>query len=120
MSKQAVQFNVRLSINDGKFDVFEGIARAMTAGTLKEKGALGYEWYLSGDRKHCHLIEDYKDASAVQAHMESAVVRELVPQMLAVSSIDSFHVYGDSGPKAAEALNGIGVDIFRFWQGLGR
>ena len=85
MSKQAVQFNVRLSINDGKFDAFEGIARAMTAGTLKEEGALGYEWYLSGDRKHCHLIEDYKDTSAVQAHLESAVARELVPQMLAVS-----------------------------------
>jgi quinol monooxygenase YgiN len=68
----------------------KGIARAMTAGTLKEEGALGYEWYLSGDRKDCHLIENYKDASAVQAHLDSAVVRELVPQMLAVSSIDSF------------------------------
>jgi quinol monooxygenase YgiN len=120
MSKQAVQFNVRLSVHDGKFDVFEGIARAMTAATLKEPGVLGYEWYLSGDGRHCHLIEDYKDASAVQAHLEGTVVRELVPQLLAVSSLDSFHVYGEPGPKAAEALKGIGADIFRFWRGLGR
>ena len=120
MSKQAVQFHVRLSVNDGKFDVFEGIARKMIAGTQKEPGALGYEWYLSRDRKKCHLIEDYKDASAVQAHIESPVVRELVPKLLEASRIESFHVYGNPGPKATEALEGIGAEIFQFWQGLGR
>jgi quinol monooxygenase YgiN len=120
MSKDAVQFNVSLSINDGKFEVFENIARSMTAGTLKESGALGYEWYLSADRKHCHLIEDYKDADAVLVHVEGPVVRELVPKLLEVSKIKSFHVYGDPGPKAAATLTGIGAEIFQFWQGLGR
>ncbi|MGA9385003.1 MAG: antibiotic biosynthesis monooxygenase, partial [Candidatus Sulfotelmatobacter sp.] len=94
MSEQTVQFNVRLTVNDGRFDAFEEIARTMIAGTLKEPGALGYEWYLSRDRRRCHLIEDYKNASAVQAHIESAVVRNLVPKLLEVSTIDSFHVYG--------------------------
>jgi hypothetical protein len=56
----------------------------------------------------------------VQAHIEGAVVRDLVPKLLEVSSIDSFHVYGDPGPKAAEALTGIGAEIFPFWLGLGR
>lgn len=120
MSKQAVQFNVRLSVKDGKFDVFEGIVREMVAGTLKEPGALGYEWYLSRDRKRCHLVEDYKDAGAAQAHIESPVVRELVPKMLEVSSLESFHVYGDPGPKAAEALAGIGAEILQYWHGLER
>jgi quinol monooxygenase YgiN len=120
MSEQTVQFNVRLTIKDGRFGAFEETARSMIAGTLKEPGALGYEWYLSRDRKRCHLIEDYKDASAVHAHIESAVVRDLVPKLLEVSSIDSFHVYGDPGPKAAEALAGIGAEIFPFWHGLGR
>src|SRR5208282_4426615 len=118
MSKQAVQFNVRLSVNDGKFEIFAGIVKSMIADTLKEPGALGYEWYLSGDRKHCHLIEDYKDANAVLAHIESPVVRKLVPKMLEVSSLKSFHVYGDPGPKATEMLEGIGAEIFQFWQGL--
>jgi quinol monooxygenase YgiN len=120
MSKQAVQFNVRLSIKNGQFDAFEAIAQAMVAGTLKEPGALGYEGYLSNDRKQCHLIEDYKDASAVLAHIESPVVRELVPKLLEVSSLDSFHVYGDPGPKATEILAGIGAKVFQHWQGLGR
>ncbi|MGC2022780.1 MAG: antibiotic biosynthesis monooxygenase [Candidatus Sulfotelmatobacter sp.] len=120
MSEQTVQFNVRLTVNDGRFDAFEEIARTMIAGTLKEPGALGYEWYLSRDRRRCHLIEDYKNASAVQAHIESAVVRNLVPKLLEVSTIDSFHVYGDPGPKAAEALTGMGAEILPFWQGLGR
>jgi hypothetical protein len=43
-----------------------------------------------------------------------------VPKLLDVSSIDSFHVYGDPGPKAAEALAGIGAEILPFWHGLGR
>jgi len=120
MSKRTVQFNVKVTVNDGQFDAFERIARAMIAGTRKEPGALGYEWYLSNDRKQCHLIEDYEDGTAVMAHIESPVVRELVPKLLEVSSMNSFHVYGDPGPKAAEILNGIGVEIFQFWQGLGR
>ena len=120
MSKQAVQFNVRLSVNDGKLDVFEGVVQRMIAGTLKEPGALGYEFYFSEDRNHCHLIENYKDADAVLAHMEGPVVGELVPKLLGVSSLNGFAVYGDPGPKAAASLAGIGAEIFRFWQGLDR
>ena len=120
MSKQAVQFNVDLTINEGKLDSFRSIVQAMIAGTQKEPGALGYEWYLSGDRKRCRLVENYKDADAVLAHMTSAVVRELVPKLLEVSRLNRFEVYGDPGPKAAERLAGVGAEIFQFWEGLGR
>ncbi len=120
MSKEMVQFNVDLTINEGKLDAFRGIAEAMTAGTQKESGALGYEWYLSSDRKRCRLVENYKNADAVLAHMTSAVVGELVPKLLEVSSLNRFEVYGDPGPKAAESLAGIGAEIFQFWKGLGR
>jgi len=120
MSNQRVQFSVRLTVNDGKLDAFEGIARTMIAGTLKEPGALRYEWYFSGDGKRCRLIEDYKDAEAVLAHIEGPVVRELVPKLLEVSTLNGFEVYGDPGPKAKEILAGIGAEIFQFWKGLGR
>ena len=120
MSNQKVQFNVSLTVNDGKLDAFEGIARTMIAGTLKEPGALSYEWYFSGDRKRCRLIEDYKDAEAVLAHIESPVVRELVPKLLEVSTLTGFEVYGDPGSKATEVLVGVGAEIFQFWKGLGR
>jgi quinol monooxygenase YgiN len=120
MSKQAVQFNVDLTIDEGKLDAFRGIMQEMIAGTQKESGALGYEWYLSGDRKRCRIVENYKDVDAVLAHMTSAVARELVPKLLEVSSLNRFEVYGDPGPKAAEQLAGIGAEIFQFWEGLGR
>jgi len=120
MSKGAVQFNVDLTIHEGKLEALEGIVRAMIAGTQKEAGALGYEWYLSGDRKRCRLIENYKDPAAVLAHMNGAVVRELVPKLLEVSKLDRFEVYGDPGAKAAQVLAGVGAEIFQFWQGLGR
>jgi hypothetical protein len=35
MSQQKVQFDVSLTIKDGKFDAFEGIARTMIAATLR-------------------------------------------------------------------------------------
>src|SRR5271167_1538414 len=65
VSKQTVYLAVDFTINEGKLDAFEGIAQEMVAGTQKEPGALGYEWYVSADRKKCRLIETYTDANAV-------------------------------------------------------
>ncbi|MGO9126033.1 MAG: putative quinol monooxygenase [Terriglobales bacterium] len=120
MVKQTVRFTVDLTLNTEKVDKFESIAQAMIAGTQKEPGALGYDWFLSGDRKRCRIVETYADANAVLAHLTSPVVQELVPKLLEASSINGFEVYGDPGPKAAEMLAGFGAEIFQLWQGLGR
>lgn len=120
MDKNMVRFTVDLAINAGKFDQFESIAQAMIAGTRKEAGALGYEWFLSADRKRCRLVETYADANAVLAHLTGPVVQELVPKLLETSSISGFEVYGDPGPEAAKMLAGLGAEIFLLWHGLGR
>lgn len=120
MDKNMVRFTVDLAINEGKFNQFESIVRAMIAGTLKEAGALGYEWFLSADRKRCRLLETYADANAVLAHCSGPVVQELVPKILETSTISGFEVYGDPGPEAAKMLAGIGAEIFPLWRGLGR
>jgi quinol monooxygenase YgiN len=119
MTRNMVRFTVDLAINEGKFDQFESIAQAMIAGTLKEAGALGYDWFLSADRKRCRLIETYEDANAVLAHCTGPVVQQLVPKILETSSIAGFEVYGDPGPEAAKMLAGVGAEIFGFWRGLG-
>jgi quinol monooxygenase YgiN len=119
MDKNIVRFGVDLAINPGKFDQFDRIAQEMIAGTLKEPGALGYEWFLSSDRKRCLLLETYADASAVLAHMKGQAAG-LVPKLLETSSINSFEVYGDPGPEAAQILTGIGAKILPLWHGLGR
>ena len=118
MNKHTVRFVVSLNINDGKRDAFEVIAQAMIAASREESGTLGYDWYLSGDRKSCRLVETYADASAVLAHMTGPAVKDLVPKLIKVSSVRGFEVHGDPGAKAAEILAGFGAEIFNEWHVL--
>jgi quinol monooxygenase YgiN len=120
MANDTVRFTVDFTIDEGKVDAFEGIARAMSASTQKEPGTLAYSWYLSGDRKRCRLIEAYIDGNAVIAHLTSPVVKDLVPKLLGASKLSGFEVYGDPGPKAAEMLTGLGAEIFKPWHGFSR
>jgi quinol monooxygenase YgiN len=120
MMKHMVRFTVDLTINEEKFNEFEGIARTMIAGSQKEPGTLGYDFFLSGDRRRCRLVEAYADADAVLAHATGPVVQELVPMLLETSSLSGFEVYGDPGPEAAQMLKGLGAEIFELWGGLSR
>jgi quinol monooxygenase YgiN len=110
-----VRFTVSLSIAEGKLEAFETIAEAMLAATRREPGALGYDWCLSSDRRHCRLLETYANAEAVLAHLTGPVVQEHVPKLLAVATLNSFEVYGDPGPKASAMLAGFGAVIFPHW-----
>jgi quinol monooxygenase YgiN len=120
MTKQKVRFNVSLSINEGKLQEFEAIARTMIAGTEKEAGALSYDWYFGNDGKSCRLVETYADADAMLSHMMGPVVQNLVPKLLGVSSLAGFEVYGEPGTSATEMLKGVGAEIFQYWSGLKR
>jgi quinol monooxygenase YgiN len=120
MSQQTVYLAVDFTINDGQLDAFEGIAKEMVAGTQKEPGALGYEWYMSADRKRCRLIETYTDANAVLAHFNGPVVQVLVPKLVGTASVTAFQVYGDPGPTARAMLAPFGAEIFDFERGLNR
>jgi quinol monooxygenase YgiN len=120
MNNNTVRFTVDLTIHDGKFDEFAVIAEAMTAYTQKEPGTLAYDWCLSTDRRRCRLLETYVDADAMLAHMAGPAVQELVPKLLGFSSIGSFEVYGDPGPKGTQVLAGFGAEIFGLWRGLER
>jgi len=116
MASKIVRFTVSLSIADGKLEAFEEIAEWMLAGTHTEAGAIGYDWYLSSDRRHCRLLETYADADAVMEHLSGSVVQKFVPKLLSVASLDSFEVYGDPGPKASAMLARLGAVIFSPWQ----
>ena len=118
--KQTVRLNVALTISDGELAAFEDIARTMIAGTRKEPGALAYDWHLSADRKHCRLVETYLNAEALVAHFKGPVVQQLVPQLVEVSSVDRFEVYGDPGPEGTRMLASFGAAIFLDWHSLDR
>jgi quinol monooxygenase YgiN len=119
MPKHTVYFVVDLVIDEKKFAEFESVALTMIAGSRKESGCLAYDWFLSGDRKRCRLVENYADMKAVLAHLMGPVVQELVPKLLQSSNLSRFEVYGDPGPKAAEILGGVGAEIFPLWKAFG-
>jgi quinol monooxygenase YgiN len=120
MIKQMVRFTVDVTIQEDKFNAFEDIARTMIAGSQNEPGTLGYDFFLSSDRRRCRIVETYTDADAMLAHFRGPVVQKLVPKLLETSSISGFEVYGDPGPEAAEMLTGFGAEIFDLWHGLSR
>jgi quinol monooxygenase YgiN len=120
MTKETVRFTVELTINEGKFSEFESRVQTMIARSLEEPGTLGYDFFLSADRKRCTLLETYTDADAVLAHLNGPVVQELLPQLLETSSVTGFAVYGDPGPTAAQTLKAHGAQIFDLWHLLSR
>jgi quinol monooxygenase YgiN len=117
---KAVYFHLSLKINEGKTDAFRKIVDEMTALTKAESGALGYEWYLSADASRCRLVETYADEAAVMAHITGTAVRDVLPQLLQVSTITSFEVYGDPGAKAAASLTASGAELFQQIAGIVR
>jgi len=120
MTKAAAHLLVELTIHNGQLDAFQSVAKEMIAGSQVEAGTLGYEWFLSSDRKRCRLLESYSSADALLAHFTGPVVQQLVPKMMQHVTLDRFEVYGDPGPKAAAMLANFGAQVFEHWEGLNR
>jgi len=116
MSENVVRLIVDLNINEGKFEEFEALAKQMSAGSQKEAGTPGYEWFISADRKSTRLVETYVDAAAVLEHFKGPVVQTLVPKMIQVASVGRFEVYGDPGAQMAAGLGAFGAVIFKNWE----
>jgi quinol monooxygenase YgiN len=118
MAKTSVHVLVELTIYEEKFDQFEATAQQMLAASREESGTLGYDFYLSSDRRRCRLLETYKDASAVLAHFKGPVVQQFVPILLELSRLERFEVYGDPGVEMMPMLQSLGADTFPSWHSL--
>jgi hypothetical protein len=116
-----VHLNVSLTIYEGKLDEFQAVAREMVEETRKECGTLPYEFYLSGDGKHCQLIETYLDRDAPDgAPCWPGGAQRGVPKILKTARVARFQVYGDPGNKGKDVLTGFGAEIYSYWHGLER
>lgn len=112
-----VHLIVKLTVRDGAFEAFHAVAQEMTAGSRREPGTLGYEWYFSADGRHCRLLETYASTEALIAHFQGPVVQQLVPKMSQHCSIDGSEVFGDPGALAG-ALSGFGAAMFQHRYGV--
>jgi quinol monooxygenase YgiN len=120
MLEKVVRLAVDMTVNEGQLDAFKTLAKAMTAGSDAEPGTVGYEWFFGEDGRRCRLLETYADAAAVAAHFNGPVVRELVPQIVPLCTIDRFEIYGDPGPHVEQAAGGLGALFYSYWTGISR
>jgi quinol monooxygenase YgiN len=118
MAKPAVHLLLGITIHEGRLNEFEGIVKDMIVGSRSEPGTVGYEWYLSSDRKHCRLLESYASAEALLAHFNGPVVQQLVPKLSQCVTIDRVEVYGEPGPEAGAMLAQFGAARFELWGGI--
>ena len=119
MGLQRVRLLVEMTVHEGKLAEFEAIAQQMVEVSQKETGTLGYHFLLSADRTRCRLIEGYTDAGAIETHFNGPAVREFVPKLLQVASVNRMEVYGDPGPQVTAMVAGFDAEIFSSWQGCG-
>ena len=120
MLEKTVRLSVEATVAEGCGEKFREIAKAMTAASEAEPGTLGYEWFFSADGRQCRLLETYVDSAAVLAHFRGPAVTELVPQLMPLSQIDRFEIYGDPGPEVTSIAAGFGARFFSYWTGLSR
>jgi quinol monooxygenase YgiN len=115
-----VRFVVSFDIHDGKGDEFAAIAREMVAGTQHEDGALAYEFFVNADKTRARLFEEYRDPAAAFAHLNGAVVRDLVPKLIGTCAVRGFEVLGDAGPDVMGIVGNFGAVPFAHAYGVAR
>lgn len=120
MPAKPVWFLVEVAIKPGALSAYETLVRQMAQLTLREQGALVYEFFLSPDKTKCRVVEQYADGAAVLAHMTGPVIQTLVPKALEHASLERFSVFGDPGPEAAAILKSLAADIYDHWAGFTR
>ncbi len=102
-----VQWVLELNIKDGKFDAFDALMQEMVAATQSdEPGAHIYEWFVSDDRKTCHIYERYADSSAVMTHLGN-FGEKFAGRFLDILEPTRLTVYGNPSDEARGALAGL-------------
>jgi quinol monooxygenase YgiN len=98
----------RFTAQPGKEDEFKALAREAFALVEKnEPGTLGYEWFLNAAGTECLVLDIYRDAAALAAHMANAGAA--MANMLKIIKSD-IRIYGAVPPQVRTKFqSGLGV-----------
>jgi quinol monooxygenase YgiN len=114
-----VQFVVELAINAGEQEDFKKWAKAaIDVIEAKEPETIAYRWHLNDDETMCYISEWYPSSDVLAAHLEN--VGPSLAEMLKVSKITRFEVFGNLTPAAKEMLEAAGANTYGFWEGFSR
>lgn len=114
-----ISWNLQMTVRDGQLDDARKLVDEMASATLEEQGTQGYEWFLSGDGRNCHINEQYADSDAVMAHLGNFGSR-FADRFLACFDVTAFSVYGDPSEEARAVLDGFGAAYFGWLGGFSR
>lgn len=118
MSK-TVSWNLQLSVREGRLNDARNLMREMVTATEQEPGAQGYEWFLRGDGKVCHLNERYANSAAAMVHLGN-FGSKFADRFLACFEPTSFSVYGEPSAEARAVLDGFGATYLGWLGGFKR
>jgi quinol monooxygenase YgiN len=110
------QFEVRarLKVREGQLEGFKRqAAEIMRQAREKDKGTVGYDWFLSADGTECEVRQTYVDADAFVEH--AFHIREARDTLFAEFAYDhEMLIYGDREPRLVELLDQVGADVTWF------
>jgi quinol monooxygenase YgiN len=117
MSK--VSYIIELTIKDGEVDKFKSLSAGYVSAVKEnEPETLGYQWYLSEDKKRCILQETFSSSEALLNHL--ANVGPSLPELLAIAPITRLEVLGSVSDDARKALTELGAVHFPHLSGFDR
>lgn len=114
-----IQYTLEWTINPGGLAPFKQLAnKAINAVQENEPGMKGYQWYFSDDESKCYTSEWHSNSETLLAHLQN--VTEVLPQLLEVSKLTRFEVFGNPNEQASEAVKGLGAKVFGYYEGFTR
>lgn len=112
-----IRFVVELTVSDNQLNTFKQIAKEMIAIVQQnEPDTLSCKWfYHEGDNKWC-LSEKFKNSDAFLIHLEE--VSPQLDQLLEISEVSRFEVFGNLAFAAKAAISSFGVKHYTYWSGV--
>lgn len=111
-----LQIIARLKIHDGKIDAFKALAAQMLKAMKEnETETIQFDRFFSADQTECVVLETYKDASAVFAHLANVGV--MLGKLLALSEMN-LEVFGNPSEELRAASVAMNPKIYSFYDGL--
>lgn len=107
VGSEEVYWVVTFSIPKGQMDNFKKIVAPLVADTMKEPGALEYEYTASDDQSTVDIIERYSNSAAVVAHVTQTFGPKYSKPFLEIAKPERFVVYGTPDAEVRKTLEGF-------------
>jgi quinol monooxygenase YgiN len=85
-----------------------------------EPGTRRYCWYFNDPETECYVTEEYEDSKAGISHLKGAAIVVFLTQLLKISKVNRFEVFGNPNKELQDMLEAFGPKFFRVFTGFAR